>query len=158
MTADRVGSGSTNKDLLIEHNRQHLTDGFWHDGCRYCIERRSGVGAVPADEPTEAATLPLGIDEAMAWLAKAGPYEAALHLALMRQRARERDDLSRQIEHEHLDLAKARARLDAITERVAELHSQVNEHAIKYGAEDQRFRDGVMHSWSALQYVLRADR
>lgn len=26
--------------LRREHLRHHLTDGFWHDGCRWCLRRR----------------------------------------------------------------------------------------------------------------------
>lgn len=39
--------------LLREHLRDHLTDGFWHDRCRYCLRRRrfGGTGAPVAAQP-----------------------------------------------------------------------------------------------------------
>lgn len=25
---------------ITAHLQRHLTDGYWHDGCRYCLRRR----------------------------------------------------------------------------------------------------------------------
>lgn len=35
---------------LQRHLSQHLTDGRWHDGCSYCLQRRSkgGTGVDPS--------------------------------------------------------------------------------------------------------------
>ena len=36
--------------LLIDHLVSHLTDGFWHDECRYCLARRRWGGNGVNDE------------------------------------------------------------------------------------------------------------
>lgn len=46
-------------DRLREHLRDHLTDGYWHDGCPYCRRRRikGGTGVeVPASSVRAADT------------------------------------------------------------------------------------------------------
>lgn len=36
---------------ITEHLWSHLTDGFWHDGCDFCLRRRvhSGTGVEASD-------------------------------------------------------------------------------------------------------------
>jgi hypothetical protein len=35
---------------LTEHLRDHLTDGRWHDSCRWCLRRRVHGAAGVSDE------------------------------------------------------------------------------------------------------------
>ncbi len=42
-------AAAANARQVQTHLQQHLTDGRWHDDCKYCLERRSkgGTGVRP---------------------------------------------------------------------------------------------------------------
>lgn len=51
------------ESITVEkHLRSHLTDGRWHDACRYCLRRRvhGGTGVLDADEPGTTGGPPAG--------------------------------------------------------------------------------------------------
>jgi hypothetical protein len=40
--------------LIFDHLVSHLTDGWWHDECRYCLARRRHGGTGVSDEQRRA--------------------------------------------------------------------------------------------------------
>jgi hypothetical protein len=49
---------------LREHLWSHLTDGYWHGGCRWCVERRVHGGTGVSDAERAAYDVAIGPESA----------------------------------------------------------------------------------------------